>query len=138
MIKIDQHSSSNCSRIDQTSIKHRSNSRLGWGSGRNLAPERVLGGVWGGSWVIIEANMFPTWVPRWSPNRRNIDAKIDLNLMPFGIVFWMDFGGFWKQSKIKLAPKSIPTSMITSKSSYLKIIILHMKTLIFNGSVDPS
>ena len=40
---------------------------LFWGSGRILAPKRVLGGVWGGSWTILDAEMVPTWNPRWGP-----------------------------------------------------------------------
>ena len=47
------------------------------GSGRILAPKRVLGGVWAALKSEIVANMASSWLPKSSYNREKIDAKID-------------------------------------------------------------
>ena len=51
-------------------------------SGRIVAPKGVLGGVLGGSWLILiksqdGANFRPKMVPSWNQNGMNIDANID-------------------------------------------------------------
>ena len=41
-------------------------------------------------------------------------------LMPLGVRFFQDFGGFWRQNGAKLAPKSHQKSIPTSKGDVLK------------------
>ena len=57
------------------------------GSGRILAFKRVLGGVWAALKSEIVANMASSWLPKRSPNREKIDAKIDQKIDAFRIDF---------------------------------------------------
>ena len=54
-----------------------------------------LGGLLAGLGPRKVANMAPTWPPKRSQNQLKIDPKIDQFLVPLGIDFWKDFGGFW-------------------------------------------
>ena len=53
-----------------------------------------MGGLNLGPHILTEkvANMVPTWVPEWSQDGQQIDAKID----HFGRMF-VDFGGSWNR-----------------------------------------
>ena len=76
-----QQSINNPSQDHQQSIKIEA-----WkGSGRILAPRRVLGGVPGGSWAILVAQMAPTGVPRWL----QVGAQIAQKSMPTSLEFLM-------------------------------------------------
>ena len=59
--------------------------------------------------------MVPTWVPKWSQNGPKIHEKSIKHLMFFWMVILVDFG--W-QNGAKLAPKSDPKSMSTSKGVF--------------------
>ena len=61
----------------------------------------------------FESKKWPTWLQVGLPKRTNIDKKSmqkSINiLMPLGVDFWSDFGGFlegkWSQLGIKMEPK---------------------------------
>ena len=59
----------------------------------------------------LEPKKWPTWRQVGLQNRSKIDKKSMQKsivfLMPLGIDFWVDFGGFGRQNRAKLAPKSI-------------------------------
>ena len=56
---------------------------------------RGLGGLLGGLGPRKVANVVPTWPPNLHQNQLKIDTKIDQFLVPLGIDFWKEFGGFW-------------------------------------------
>ena len=68
------------------------NIEAGRGTGRILAPKRVLGGVWGGLEAILEAKNIPSLDSRWAQGVVQI-AQASMSwsinsLMPLGIVIF--------------------------------------------------
>ena len=81
------------------------------------APQARPRGVLGASW-------WPTWHQLGSQNGAKIDEKSKQKtikiLMPLRIGFLNDFEGFWKQNGGMLAFKIEQTSMLSSRSEFLK------------------
>ena len=91
----------------------------------------VLGASWGRSggvleapWGVLKGKRWPTWLQLGSQNGAKIHQKSkpkSINfLMPLGIGFLKDVGGFWKQNGAKLAPKWHQKSIPTSNGDFLK------------------
>ena len=110
--KVDHKSTNNRPQILQKAIKNPPKMDLGGLlgplglSGRLprvpwARPGRVLGRLGG----VLVANMAPTWLPKRSQNRIKSKQKSIKILMPLGIGFLKDFGGFWKQNGGMLASK---------------------------------
>ena len=120
--KVNQKSIKNQSKMDQTSIKNRRKSRSGglWGRfggllgrlGRSKASLeaswtvleaswRRLEGVLEASWAVLGRERWPTWLQLSPLNGAKIKSKsiskLIKFLLPLGIDFWKDFGGFWMQ-----------------------------------------
>ena len=101
--QILEKSTENSSQIVQKSIE-----KQAWrGSGRILAPKRVLRGVQGdfepvqnGFYTILAANIGPPWDPGWYQVKPQIVPKsmsksmnkIEASWDPFLGKIWMDFG----------------------------------------------
>ena len=116
--KITQQSFKNGPKIDQKSSKIEVWRDLGqvWRPlGPSWAIQSVFGGIldrlggvlkasWTGLGMVLGglgprkvANMAPTWPPKRSQNQLKVDTKIFKFLVPLGIDFGKDFGGFWMQ-----------------------------------------
>ena len=113
-----EKSTNNLSKMNQKSIKIEA-----WeGSGRILAPKRVLGGVWtrksrqhgsnlGQHGSNLASKVEPKWVKNRSKNRSNFWCLLE------SIFEWIlvDFG---KQNGSILAPTSDQKSMLNSKGDF--------------------
>ena len=122
-----------------------------WGSGRILASERVLGGVWGGSGAILEAKMGPTWPPKWPQVGPQIAQKsilADSGSRPcLGNRLGRLRNDFGTQNGPNLSPKMGPTwsqnrTKIGAKMDHFvdtfKNSILKDFCWIFGGKMEPS
>ena len=149
------------SKINQTWtkqwIKHLSTLRSGGVPGqvwRPLGPswaiQRIfegildrLGGVLEASWAGTVANMAPTWPQVGSQvgakmDKKSIQKSIK-KLMPPGIGFWKDFGGFWK-GKMEPSWHQNPSKIGISceKAFFEKTLFFFRKNNDFEGSGGPS
>ena len=108
--KINQKSIKNGLKMDQKSVKievWRAPGQVWRPLGPSWAIQRIfegildrLGGVLEASWAGKVANMAPTWPQVGSQvgakmDKKSIQKSIK-KLMPPGIGFWKDFGGFWE------------------------------------------
>ena len=114
-------------KIYQKSIKNLSKicQNRSWGVLGRLGRVLVhLGGLLKASWAVWSRKRWPTWLQLGSQNGAEIEKKSKQKsikiLMPLGVRFFQDFGGFWRQNGAKLAPKSHQKSIPTSKGDVLK------------------
>ena len=98
--------------------------RLGVSWGRLGAFCGRSGGVLAAPWGVLKGKRSPTWLQLGSQNGAKIHQKSkpkSINfLMPLGIGFLKDVGGFWKQNGAKLAPKWHQKSIPTSNGDFFK------------------
>ena len=103
---MDQKSIQNPSQIDQKSIKIR--------FGSLLAPSDRPGGILGRLGGILARKRWPTWLQLGPQNGARIEKKSKQKsikiLMPLGVGFLEDFGGFgrvkWSQVGTKIEPRA--------------------------------
>ena len=92
------------------------------GSGRILAPKRILEGVWSDSCAILEsreAQLGTKMDPMLNENRAKIDAKIDQKIeASWNRSFRKILVKTARENGGKLASKSIPKSTLTSNGDF--------------------
>ena len=92
------------------------------GSGRILAPKRILEGVWSDSCAILEsrkAQLGTKMDPMLNENRAKIDAKIDQKIeASWNLSFRRILVKTARENGGKLASKSIPKSTLTSNGDF--------------------
>ena len=122
--KSNPKSCQNGQKIHEKSIKNWSNSRSGGRLGPSWGVLGRLGGLLKASWAVWSRKRWPTWLQLGSQNGAEIEKKSKQKsiqiLMPLGVRFFQDFGGFWRQNGAKLAPKSHQKSIPTSKGDLKK------------------
>ena len=80
--------------------------------------------VLGASCGELVANMVPTWVSRWSPNRWEMESKINRIFIAFWNQFLIRFClDFWWKNRGKLSPRSIQNRCALRKAMFWKNIV---------------
>ena len=104
-------------------------------SGGGLGEFSLSSASWAALKSEIVANMAATWLPKRSPNREKIDAKIDQKIDASWGRFLEDFCGFgeakWRHVGLQNRTKA---DVIFKKRFFEKTLFFHWKNSDFQGS----
>ena len=85
---------------------------------------RRLGGVLEASWAVLGRERSPTWLQLGTQNRAKTNSKsipkLIKFLVPLGIDFWKDFGGFWEAKQSQVGTKIHKKLASVAKVLFLK------------------